>query len=123
MTPRALLDARLRSHRLTAPAATVADAARHMLAVQSQDVLAGRWALGARTKGTPTLTSVDSAFARGALVRGWTMRGTLHIIPARDLAWVISVTAARQRQQAAGRHRDLGVDDRMLAAASRALTP
>ncbi|MGB3374942.1 MAG: winged helix DNA-binding domain-containing protein [Microbacterium sp.] len=123
MTPRALLDARLRSHRLTAPAATVADAARHMLAVQSQDLLAGRWALGARTKGTPTLTSVDAAFGRGDLVRGWTMRGTLHIIPARDLAWVLSVTAARQRQQAAGRHRDLGVDERMLSTASRALRP
>lgn len=123
MTPRALLDRRLRSHRLTAPAATVTDAARHMLAVQSQDLLAGRWALGVRTRGAATLTDVDSAFARGDLVRAWTTRGTLHIILARDLAWVLSVTGDRQRQQAAGRHRDLGVDARMLATASRVLRP
>lgn len=123
MTPRALLDRRLRSHRLTAPAATVIDAARHMLTVQSQDLLAGRWALGVRTRGASTLSQVDAAFARGDLVRAWTMRGTLHIVPARDLAWVLSVTAERQRQQAAGRHRDLGVDDRMLATASRVLRP
>ncbi|QMU97560.1 winged helix DNA-binding domain-containing protein [Microbacterium esteraromaticum] len=123
MDPRGLLSARLRSHRLTAPAATVADASRHMLAVQSQDLLAGRWALGVRTKGSPTLDAVDAAFARGELVRAWTQRGTLHIVPAKDLAWVLSVTAERQRQQAAGRHRALGIDDEVLAAAWRALGP
>lgn len=123
MTPRALLDHRLRSHLLTVPAATVTDAARHMLAVQSQDLLAGRWALGVRTRGAPTLSRVDTAFARGDLVRAWTMRGTLHIIPARDLSWVLSVTADRQRKQAAGRHRDLGVDERMLATALHVLRP
>ncbi|MEV7631480.1 crosslink repair DNA glycosylase YcaQ family protein [Microbacterium sp. NPDC089318] len=121
MDPRGLLSARLRSHRLTEPTATAVDAARHMLAVQSQDLLAGRWALGVRTKGTPTLDAVDAVFGSGALVRAWTMRGTLHIIPARDLAWVLSVTAARQRQQAAGRHRALGIDDGLLDAAWRAL--
>lgn len=94
-----------------------------MLAVQSQDLLAGRWALGVRTRGATTIAQVDRAFAHGELVRAWTMRGTLHIIPARDLAWVLSVTADRQRRQAAGRQRDLGVDDRMLATASRALRP
>ncbi|MFD5224806.1 winged helix DNA-binding domain-containing protein [Microbacterium sp. NPDC058342] len=123
MTPRALLDRRLRSHRLTAPAATVTDAAHHMLAVQSQDLLAGRWALGVRTKGAPTIATVDAAFARGELVRAWTMRGTLHIVPARDLAWILSVTGDRQRRQAAGRHRELGVDDAVLATASRVLAP
>ncbi|WP_193598313.1 winged helix DNA-binding domain-containing protein [Microbacterium sp. YJN-G] len=123
-----LLTHRLRAHRLTAPAGTVTDAARHMLAVQSQDLLAGRWALGVRTRasarrGEPTLAHVDAAFARGDLVRAWTMRGTLHIIAATDLRWVLSVTADRQRQQAAGRHRDLGVDERMLTSAATALRP
>lgn len=123
MTPRALIDERLRSHRLTAPASTVADAARHMLAVQSQDLLAGRWALALRTKGAPALSSVDAAFARGDLVRAWTMRGTLHIVHSSDLGWILSVTAERQRRQASGRHRELGVDDAVLATASRALRP
>lgn len=118
-----LLSRRLRSHRLAAPAPTVTDAAQHLLAVQAQDFLAGRWALGVRTRGDPTLRDVDAAFARGRLVRAWTMRGTLHIIPARDLRWVLSVTAERQRRQAAGRHRALGVDDGMLAAASQSLSP
>ncbi len=123
MTTPALVDERLRSHRLSAPAATVTEAAAHMLAVQSQDLLAGRWALACRTRGTPGLSEVDAAFARGDLVRAWTMRGTLHIIPARDLGWVLSVTAERQRRQAAARHRELGIDDDLLARAERALRP
>lgn len=118
-----VLAERLRSHRLSAPARTVTDAAAHMLAVQSQDFTAGRWALAARTRGEPTLRAVDRAFARGDLVRAWTMRGTLHIIPARDLRWVLSVTAQRQRQQAAGRRRDLGIDGAMVAAVVDAAVP
>lgn len=118
-----LLSERLRSHRLTAPARTVTDAAGHMLAVQSQDFTAGRWALAVRTRGEPGLSAVDRAFERGELVRGWTMRGTLHTVPARDLGWILEVTAGRQRQQAASRHRDLGIDDEMVVSTVRALTP
>lgn len=118
-----LLAERLRSHRLTAPTRTVTDAAHHMLAVQSQDFTAGRWALAVRTKDPVRLRDVDRAFDRGDIVRGWTMRGTLHTVPARDLGWVLQVTAGRQRQQAASRHRDLGIDDDMIAATVRALTP
>lgn len=120
MTPSALLSERLRSHRLTAPTRTVTDAAAHMLAVQSQEFLAGRWALGIRTTGSPTLATVDRAFARGDLVRSWTMRGTLHIIPAADLRWVLSVTGERQRKQVAGRHRELGIDAELLDRVGRA---
>lgn len=119
----ALRAERLRSHRLTAPMPTVTAAARHMLAVQSQDFAAGRWALAVRTRGSPTLRTVDRAFDRGDIVRAWTMRGTLHTIPASDLRWVLSVTGERQRQQAASRHRDLGIDDEMVAAAGRVLRP
>lgn len=118
-----LLAERLRSHRLTAPTPTVEDAAHHLLAVQSQDFTAGRWALAVRTRGDVTVRDVDRAFDRGDLVRGWTMRGTLHTVPARDLGWMLEVTAARQRQQAATRHRQLGIDDDMIAAVVRAVTP
>ncbi|MFE6995568.1 winged helix DNA-binding domain-containing protein [Microbacterium sp. NPDC057659] len=118
---RRLLAERLRSHRLTAPARTVADAASHLLAVQSQDFVAGRWALGARTRGSVTLSQVDAAFSRGEIVRAWPMRGTLHTVPARDLGWMLSVTAPRQHQQAASRHRQLGIDSEIVGAAERAI--
>lgn len=113
--------ARLRSHRLTAPARSVADAAHHMLAVQAQEFWAGRWALAARTTGAPTLRAVDRLFNRGALVRAWTQRGTLHILPAEDLAWVLSVTGERQLGMAAPRYRELGLGTEALATVERVI--
>lgn len=106
-----LIQARLRSHRLSAPAATVEDAAEHMLAVQAQEFWGGRWALAVRTRGRPTLRDVDRSFDRGELVRSWTQRGTIHAVPARDLAWLVSLTGERQRRQAAAIHRREGIDD------------
>jgi hypothetical protein len=101
---------RLRSHRLSAPAATVAQAAEHMLATQAQEFWGGRWAIASRTRGAPSVRAVDAAFDRGEIVRAWTMRGTIHIIPARDLAWVLSITGERQLAKAAPVHRREGID-------------
>jgi hypothetical protein len=110
MRAEAIVAQRLRSHRLSAPARSVTDAAAHMLAVQAQDFAAGRWALGVRTRGAPTRADVDAALDRGDIVRSWTMRGTLHLVPARDLAWLLSLTAQRQQRAAAGVHRREGLD-------------
>ncbi|WP_441883401.1 winged helix DNA-binding domain-containing protein [Microbacterium sp.] len=121
MTPDALRAERLRSHRLTAPARSVEHAARHMLAVQAQEFWAGRWALAARTTGAPTLRAVDRLFNRGRLIRAWTQRGTLHIVPAEDFAWMLSVTGERQLQMAAPRYRELGLDGERLALVERVI--
>ncbi|WP_029151380.1 winged helix DNA-binding domain-containing protein [Microbacterium indicum] len=111
---------RLRHHRLTAPARSVADAARHMLCVQSQDLWGGRLALAARTRDART-SAVDRAFDHGAIVRSWTQRGTLHTIPAADLRWVLGITARRTLDQAATRRDQLGLDDATLVEAERIL--
>jgi len=115
----ALRSARLRSHRLSAPAATVRDAAVHMLAVQAQEFWAGRWALASRSRGAPRLSDLDAAFDAGVLVRAWTMRGTIHVIPAPDLAWVLSLTSERQLRQGAGTRASEGIDDSVLRCAER----
>lgn len=109
----------MRSNRLTAPEPTIAAAAEHMLATQAQEFWGGRWALAVRTKGDPTLSDVDAAFERGEIVRSWTMRGTLHIIPPRDLAWVLSITGERQQKQFVPVLRTIGLDDTHLALAER----
>ena len=112
---------RLRSHLLTAPAPSLSEAAGHMLAVQSQEFWGGRWALASRTRGAPTLRQVDALFDDGTLVRGWTQRGTLHIVSARDFGWMLEVTAGRQLQAAAPRYRELGLDAEVLERIERAV--
>jgi hypothetical protein len=112
---------RLRSHRLSAPAPSLAAAAEHMLATQAQEFWGGRWALAARTRGAPTLRDVDAAFDRGEIVRSWTMRGTIHVIPARELAWVLSITGERQFRKAALVQRHEGIDAAELARAEALL--
>lgn len=90
-----------------------------MLATQAQEFWGGRWALATRTKGDPTVRAVDAAFDRGEIVRSWTMRGTIHAVPARDLGWVLSITGERQARAAAGVHRAEGLDGGELAKAER----
>lgn len=120
-TADALRAARLRSHRLSAPAATPMDAARHLLAVQSQDFVAGRWALAVRSAGAPTLADVDALFDSGRLVRSWTMRGTIHTVPAADLGWMLEVTAQRQLAAGASRRRQLEIDEPVVSRAEQLL--
>lgn len=121
MTVETLRTERLRSHRLLGPSESVPDAARHLLAVQSQEFWAGRWALAVRSSGEPTLGDVDAYFDSGELVRSWTMRGTLHTIPASDLGWVLAATAERQLRAAAPRYRQLGLGAEAFSAAERAV--
>lgn len=116
----AIREERLRSHRLSAPAATIAEAARHMLATQGQEFWGGRWAVASRTRGAPSVRDVDAAFDRGEIVRSWTMRGTIHVIPAEDLAWVLSITGERQARQAAGVRRAEAIDAAEIGRAERA---
>jgi len=120
MHPHPLRAARLAAHALPAAQPDPAAAARRLAATQAQEFWAGRWALGIRTAGSPTLADVDDAFARGALVRSWTQRGTLHIVAAEDLAWILSVTRERQQRQSAAMHRRLGIDADAIDRAERA---
>lgn len=83
---------RLRSQRLERPAESVSATVDHLLAIQAQEFWGGRWAISLRTKNSPSCSLIDRAFNRGTLVRSWTMRGTLHVVLARDLPWILEAT-------------------------------
>ncbi|SDD29525.1 Winged helix DNA-binding domain-containing protein [Sanguibacter gelidistatuariae] len=114
-----LLRLRLRSHGLTRPSkgpvagvsgAVAPDAAAaRMFALQGQDLPGALWSIGQRAPGTD-LAQVRTAFDSGELVRSWPLRGTLHVLAAEDLGWVLALTGARSLGGAAGRERQLGLD-------------
>ncbi|WP_166791846.1 winged helix DNA-binding domain-containing protein [Cryobacterium frigoriphilum] len=105
---------RLLSHGLAdaAPTGPLA-AVERLLAVQAQDFAASKWALGVRSPGT-TITDVETALNTGQIVRSWPMRGTLHLVPAAELHWMLRLSAPRQVAGAATIHARLGLTPQLL---------
>jgi hypothetical protein len=87
-----------------------ADVVDRLLALQSQDLRWGKWAVGIRAPGT-TVADVDALIDSGRIVRSWPMRGTLHLVPAPELGWMLDLTTPRLWAGSAARRRDLGLDE------------
>jgi hypothetical protein len=91
-----------------------------MLAVQAQDLPGAKWSLGLRAHGG-TEASVDAALGGGEVVRSWPLRGTLHLVAAEDIVWLLSLTGSRQIRGAASRRNALGITDSDLGRAEEAV--
>jgi hypothetical protein len=102
-------------------AATVSAAVERVVALQGQDVRATRLAVRARTDGL-TADDVDAAVARGDVVRTWAMRGTLHLLAAGDLRWVLRVFGPYFRDRQRPRRMRLGLTDDACARGVEQLT-
>ena len=89
-------------------------------AIQAQDYTGGKWAIGLRLNGATNAT-VEQAILDRTIVRTWPMRGTLHFVAATDVRWMLTLLAARPLARAAGRHRQLELDDAVFASARRAI--
>ncbi|MFF1868259.1 winged helix DNA-binding domain-containing protein [Kitasatospora herbaricolor] len=87
----------------------VAAVAGRAAGVQAQDAAAAR--LGLRARGVEAAAEVDAAYRSGEVVASWLMRGTLHLVPAEDLPWLLRLFGARNLAAGAGRRRQLGLTD------------
>ena len=96
-----------------------AAAVRWMLAMQGQDLPGAKWSVGLRVPGS-TIQDVHDAFDRGDIIRSWPMRGTLHVVAAEDIGWMLELTAGRTLQSLRTRHRELGLDESTVAIAEKA---
>lgn len=94
--------------------ADVREAVRRVVGVQAQDARAARLAVRARTSGA-TASTVDAAIARREVVCTWAMRGTLHLLAAEDVRWIVALLGPRFVARTAGRRRQLGLDDATCA--------
>ncbi|GAA2688290.1 winged helix DNA-binding domain-containing protein [Streptomyces aculeolatus] len=90
-----------------------------VFAVQAQDVEAAALGLRARAYGL-TRTAVREALEeRRTLFRGWFMRGTLHLVPAADVHWLLALYGPRLASRTGRRYRDLGLDEDLCERAER----
>jgi hypothetical protein len=84
----------------------------HLGAVQAQDYHGALWSIGLRlANADATRADVERAIADRAIIRTWPMRGTLHFVPAIDARWMLELMTPRIVLGAAGRHRQLELDD------------
>lgn len=91
-----------------ARASSPVEAVGWMLALQGQDYPGVQWSVGLRVPGA-TLADVEAACDRGEIVRSWPLRGTLHLVRADDLPWLLDLTATRAIASAAARRDALGI--------------
>ncbi|MCZ2857706.1 winged helix DNA-binding domain-containing protein [Blastococcus sp. VKM Ac-2987] len=102
---------RLVAQRLAGPPAPDAAAAVHRLgALQGQDFPGAVAAVALRTAGRDR-AAVLRALDDGTVVRSWPMRGTLHLLLAEDLPWLLDLLGPRALTGLAGRRAALGLTD------------
>ncbi|MGZ6294708.1 MAG: winged helix DNA-binding domain-containing protein [Candidatus Limnocylindrales bacterium] len=94
----------------TPPAASPAETVRWMLALQAQDFAGVKWSVGVRQH-DGTQAAVEAACDAGEIVRSWPMRGTLHLVAAEDLQWMLELTTPRFVASAGARRAYLGISD------------
>jgi hypothetical protein len=97
--------------------ASPAQAVEHLCAMQAQDYLGSLWAVGQRCSAGTTDVDVERAIAERRIVRTWPMRGTLHLVAAADVRWLLALLAPRIVARAANRHAGLGLTDADFARA------
>lgn len=78
-------------------------------ALQGQDLGSVLWSIGARTG--QSRAELEGELEAGRLVRTWPMRGTLHLVPGQDAAWMVRHLGAAALLGAAQRRAYLGIED------------
>jgi hypothetical protein len=102
---------RLVAQRLAGPrAATSTETVCWLTAVQAQDLPGALTSVALRTS-AGTRAEVTAALDRGEVVRSWPMRGTLHLVAAQDLGWMLELMGSRALAGAPTRRDRLGIGD------------
>ena len=113
--------ARLRAQGLgEARARDAHGAVRTALAIQAQDTRASRLGVRARSEGLVLADVVRACDEERSVVRTWAMRGTLHMLAAEDVRWIVALLGPGVVRRYARRRAGLGLTpercDRILAA-------
>lgn len=91
------------------PLPTATETVRWLTAAQAQDLPGALTSVALRTEGR-SRAGVEAALAAGEVVRSWPMRGTLHLVVAEDLPWLLELLTPRMWAGFERRRRELGLD-------------
>ncbi|MDQ3628737.1 MAG: winged helix DNA-binding domain-containing protein [Actinomycetota bacterium] len=101
---------RLAAQRIACPGtASATETVRWLTALQAQDHAGALTSVALRTA-AGTREGVEAALDAGEVVKSWPMRGTLHLVMAEDLPWLLRLAAPRVVAGAARRRIQLDLD-------------
>jgi hypothetical protein len=83
-------------------------------AIQAQDYSSALWSIGLRLPES-SLRSVEEALNSKEIIRIWSLRGTLHFLPAQDVRWMLSLVLPSFKMRVAKEFQSLGLDDASFA--------
>ena len=84
-----------------------------MGAMQAQDYLMSKWAIGIRLMNS-TESIVEDAMYRGEVIRTHLMRPTWHYVAAEDIYWMLKLTAPQIKSLMKSRNRDLELTEDVI---------
>jgi hypothetical protein len=118
----ALRALRLRAQLLASePALGVREAVARVVAVQAQAAQPARLAVRARTGGLVAADVDRAANTERDVVRSWALRGTLHMVAAADLRWMVGLLGPVFVKAGKRRREQLGLDERTCQRALAAI--
>lgn len=98
---------RLHSQHITGmPFKAAKDIVSWMGAMQAQDYNHAKWAVGLRLPGATDKT-IEKAIAKGDIIRTHLLRPTWHLVSAKDIYWMLELTAPHIKASLKSRHKEL----------------
>lgn len=105
---------RLLSQQITDPQLkTPAELVRWMGAIQAQDYIMSKWAIGLRLKSSSE-KNIEEAIDKGEILRTHVLRPTWHFVSPDDIYWMTKLTAAKIKTSLRSRHKQLEITDSIL---------
>ncbi len=108
-------------HLIGAPFARPDQVVHWFGAVQAQEYPGATWGIAQRLDGV-TQTTIDQAYADGAILRTHAMRPTWHFVAPADIRWLLALTSPRVHALNASYYRKLELDAAVLARGATVLT-
>lgn len=77
------------------------DVVKKLGAIQAQNYRQALWAIGSRTTDS-NLAKIEQSISEGKIVLTWAMRGTMHVVSAEDVHWMLSILSPRNLRKGEG---------------------
>ena len=121
MTSSQLIEQRLRNQMLTTAASPkMEEVVAALGAVQSQDFVGAKWALGARVAKL-TEAEVDRAYDEGRILRTHVLRPTWHFVAPADIRWMLALTAPRVHGFSSSAYRKFELETKVFSRCHKAI--